>query len=1029
MAVKVKDTDEIDRILPDIEDTEKYVRDKALKERDRALYEEALLGQRISKEVLDREEAVRKEAEERAKQDEVLSQEILKEVERATAAEEGLRDDIDAEVDRAMAEEASLKKQIEEEADRAQEQEELLKLEVAKKLDRVEGETDYPQVYAKSESGAQEMIDFSKSAVGGTIAQRDENGNINVSSPINGSNATNKKYVDDRDAELSLAIEEEESRAEAAESLLQDAIEQETLRATTKETELSEDIESIKEKIPEQASADNPLADKNFVNSSIEQSAANRVTYDADGSPFPTRASLLAATTFYYAGAAYTPNEHDYALVTADEGAPNPFTNGQTRFEWSGGSWVYAYGINDRPFTAAERAALESGITQEKVQEIDDKLDKSSEVSSVYGTNSQGNQIMIPVSNFGTSEDVQKSVKYTPQTLDESQKARARENIGAAAEEDLQDYLPLSGGTISGTLDVADLRENGKKLYSEDNPPPYPVTSVNGKTGAVVIPNATQTQDGLMSKEDKIKLDSGSGTGTGLEGLGIFRSSYSATTSTASIPISTIVIPEGRSLKEGDLLIADSTYSYLFRISSVGDTNVTVSYLQRLRGNDGTDGQDGVDGVTPNISVTASVSNTVGTPSVQVTKSGTVENPSFAFNFSSLKGEKGEDGTSVNILGSVENQSLLPSTGNERGDGYIVEATGHLFVWSGSQWVDAGEIKGPKGDKGDKGDKGNKGDTGDPGQDGVDGEEGLGIFRSSTSTTTGTTSISTSTITVPSGRSLKVGDLIIANSTYSYLYRVTAVSSSTVTVSYLQSLRGATGSTGSAGDDGENGHGIFYSSYAAIESTIVIDKNTIDQPSGFSVGLGDLILANSNLYRVNQNSSSTVGVQYLYSLKGEEGVTPTISATASVSNTAGTPSVQVTKSGSNENPSFAFAFSGIKGEPGSGASVPSLYFHAIRGDCTGSPAAQFTSFVINTDGTGFTKSTFLRFINDNGFIGNEHVVYPASGGVGNYPIKGIRSPQSTGSEIGISYVSDGEILSKTYSFSSITISDTPIQIM
>ena len=82
--------------------------------------------------------------------------------------------------------------------------------------------------------------------------------------------------------------------------------------------------------------------------------------------------------------------------------------------------------------------------------------------------------------------------------------------------------------------------------------------------------------------------------------------------------------------------------------------------------------------------------------------------------------------------------------------------------------------------------------------------EGLGIFRSSTSTSTGTTSINISSITVPSGRSLKVGDLIIANSTYSHLYRVTAVGSSTVTVTYLQTLRGATGATGAAGAAGSN---------------------------------------------------------------------------------------------------------------------------------------------------------------------------------------------------------------------------------
>lgn len=94
---------------------------------------------------------------------------------------------------------------------------------------------------------------------------------------------------------------------------------------------------------------------------------------------------------------------------------------------------------------------------------------------------------------------------------------------------------------------------------------------------------------------------------------------------------------------------------------------------------------------------------------------------------------------------------------------------------------------------------GSKGSTGNTGAAGA---EGLGIFRSSASTGTGTTSITKSTITIPTGRSIKVGDLIIANSTYSYLYRVTAVNSSTVTVTYLTSLRGATGAKGATGATG-----------------------------------------------------------------------------------------------------------------------------------------------------------------------------------------------------------------------------------
>ena len=60
---------------------------------------------------------------------------------------------------------------------------------------------------------------------------------------------------------------------------------------------------------------------------------------------------------------------------------------------------------------------------------------------------------------------------------------------------------------------------------------------------------------------------------------------------------------------------------------------------------------NGTDGVTPNVSATATVDNTTGTPSVQVTKSGTDEAPAFNFDFSGIKGEtgkgtKGDDGFS-----------------------------------------------------------------------------------------------------------------------------------------------------------------------------------------------------------------------------------------------------------------------------------------------------------------------------------------------------------------------------------------------
>ena len=60
------------------------------------------------------------------------------------------------------------------------------------------------------------------------------------------------------------------------------------------------------------------------------------------------------------------------------------------------------------------------------------------------------------------------------------------------------------------------------------------------------------------------------------------------------------------------------------------------------------------------------------------------------------KGDKGADGTSVKIKGSLDSESQLPAEGNEEGDGYLID--GNLYVWDGSKWINAGKIKGDKGD-------------------------------------------------------------------------------------------------------------------------------------------------------------------------------------------------------------------------------------------------------------------------------------------------------------------------------------------
>lgn len=89
-------------------------------------------------------------------------------------------------------------------------------------------------------------------------------------------------------------------------------------------------------------------------------------------------------------------------------------------------------------------------------------------------------------------------------------------------------------------------------------------------------------------------------------------------------------------------------------------------------------------------------------------------------------GPTGPAGTSVTILGSYDRVDELQTahpTGSS-GQSYLVE--GDLYVWSDTEgdWIDVGEIRGPKGEPGEEGPTGPAGPKGDQGVPGIQGEEG-----------------------------------------------------------------------------------------------------------------------------------------------------------------------------------------------------------------------------------------------------------------------------------------------------------------
>ena len=168
-------------------------------------------------------------------------------------------------------------------------------------------------------------------------------------------------------------------------------------------------IAGIQTVIPATANAQNQLADQGFVNSSIQTATAYFRGDWATWADVPSDPALYPAD----ATGNHTPITNDYMVVIADEQE----NGGTWRYKYTGtwaeqgkSGWLAEYQVNETPLTAAQLAALNSGVTAQAVASIANKQDK---LTAGTGITIEGNTISASGG----------------------------------------DFLPLSGGTLTGPLE------------------------------------------------------------------------------------------------------------------------------------------------------------------------------------------------------------------------------------------------------------------------------------------------------------------------------------------------------------------------------------------------------------------------------------------------------------------------------------------------------------------------------------------------------------------------------------------------
>lgn len=242
--------------------------------------------------------------------------------------------------------------------------------------------------------------------------------NAQVQSDWNQTNTSAKDFIKNKP---DLSLKADKSEMSVTTSGDQTTI---TLKSGTSATVINQhqSLTSITDLIPSQATSSNQLADKEFVNNSISTATAtfcgtynllNNLVLPLDA----TQAQIGTALANIISGE----DNNDYAFVQIPTSDLTPEEIARVdRYKYNGTTWVYEYSLNNSGYTAAQWAAINSGITSGLVTKLSDlptnsalttSLDgkaNKSEMSVVDGSGADADKTTITLKS-GTSATVLKS--------------------------------------------------------------------------------------------------------------------------------------------------------------------------------------------------------------------------------------------------------------------------------------------------------------------------------------------------------------------------------------------------------------------------------------------------------------------------------------------------------------------------------------------------------------------------------------------------------------------------------------------